>query len=93
MPNNLLIDMPCPSQVLLQHRTLRNYVSPDYVLPRLAEKLLFAAVIISLYFGKGSDLSTLNVPVLSSLLFLQAWMCTPCLCLAYTFAGSAACAC
>ncbi|KAF8057935.1 ABCG31 [Scenedesmus sp. PABB004] len=58
-------------KVLLQYRTLRHYRSPAYVLPRLLEKLLFAAVTLSLYWGKGDDLGTLNVPVLSSLLFLQ----------------------
>ena len=58
-------------QVLLQYRTLRNYRSPLYVLPRVLEKLLFAAVVLSLYYGKGTDFSTLNIPVLSSLLFLM----------------------
>uniref|UniRef100_A0A383VBA5 ABC transporter domain-containing protein n=1 Tax=Tetradesmus obliquus TaxID=3088 RepID=A0A383VBA5_TETOB len=58
-------------KVLLQYRTLRNYRTPMYVLPRLLEKLLFAAVLLSLYWGKGTDFSTLNIPVLSSLLFLM----------------------
>jgi hypothetical protein len=39
-------------QVLLQYRTLRNYRTLMYVLPRLLEKLLFAAVLVSLYWGK-----------------------------------------
>jgi hypothetical protein len=38
--------------VLLQYRTLRNYRTLMYVLPRLLEKLLFAAVLLSLYWGK-----------------------------------------
>jgi hypothetical protein len=58
-------------QVLLWYRTMRNYCSPAYVLPRLCEKLLFAVVVLSLYHGKGADFSTLNAPVLSSLLFLS----------------------
>lgn len=58
-------------QVLLQYRTLQNYRSAMYMLPRLLEKLLFAAVVLSLYWGKGIDFSTLNIPVLSSLLFLM----------------------
>lgn len=47
---------PCLQQlqVLLQYRTGRHYISPVYVLPRLLEKLLFAAVVLSLYWGKGT---------------------------------------
>lgn len=37
----------------------------------MLEKLLFAAVVLSLYWNTGTDFSTLNVPVLSSLLFLM----------------------
>ena len=61
---------PC-LQVLLQYRTARNYCSPAYTLPRVLEKVLFAVVVLSLYWNTGNDFSTLNVPVLSSLLFLM----------------------
>jgi len=61
----------CFPQVLLQYRTARNYCSLTYTLPRVLEKLLFAAVVLSLYWNTGTDFSTLNVPVLSSLLFLM----------------------
>lgn len=57
--------------MLLQYRTARNYCSPTYTLPRVLEKLLFAVVVLSLYWDTGNDFSTLNVPVLSSLLFLM----------------------
>jgi hypothetical protein len=57
--------------VLLQYRTARNYCSATYTLPRAMEKVLFAAVVLSLYWNTGTDFSTLNVPVLSSLLFLM----------------------
>lgn len=58
-------------QVLLQYRTGRNYCTPSFILPRVVEKALFSAVLLSLYWGKGTDFSTMNVPVLSSLLFLM----------------------
>jgi hypothetical protein len=35
------------------------------------EKAMFAVVVLSLYWNTGKDFSTLNVPVLSSLLFLM----------------------
>eukprot|EP00775_Hariotina_reticulata_P008880 gene8880-9058_t len=65
-------------QVLLQYRTLRNYSSPLYVAPRVLEKVLFALVVLSLYYGKGTDYSTLNIPLMASLLFLMvlAPMCS-----------------
>jgi hypothetical protein len=50
----LLLLLLAALQVLLQYRTLRNYRTPMYVLPRLLEKLLFAAVLVSLYWGKVS---------------------------------------
>lgn len=58
-------------QVLLQYRTARNYCSATYTLPRVMEKVLFAVVVLSLYWNTGTNFSTLNVPVLSSLLFLM----------------------
>jgi hypothetical protein len=59
------------AQVLLRYRTARNYTTPAYVLPRVAEKLLFAGAMLSLYYGKGKDFSMANAPVLASLLFLS----------------------
>jgi hypothetical protein len=55
----LLLLLCCSNlQVLLQYRTLRNYRTLMYLLPRLLEKLLFAAVVLSLYWGKVGVLHT-----------------------------------
>lgn len=53
------------------------------------EKLLFAAVVLSLYWNTGTDFSTLNVPVLSSLLFLMVLspMCSAIIYLPGEFGG------
>jgi hypothetical protein len=67
----LLLRLVLLLQVLLQYRTARNYCSAVYTLPRVLEKVFFAAVVLSLYWDVGDDFSTLNVPVLSSLLFLM----------------------
>jgi hypothetical protein len=57
---------------------MRNYSTPLYVAPRVLEKVLFALVVLSLYYGKGTDYSTLNIPLMASLLFLMvlAPMCS-----------------
>ncbi len=38
-----------------QYRTVRNYQCMDYLGPRLFDKVIFALVIMSLYFGIGDD--------------------------------------
>jgi hypothetical protein len=54
------------------------------------EKLMFAAVVLSLYWNTGTDFSTLNVPVLSSLLFLMV-LSPMCSAIIYLPGASAAC--
>lgn len=57
--------------VLLKYRTSRNYRDPGYIMPRLADKVLFSFIIATLYLHVGKDLSSTNVVNLSSLVFIS----------------------
>ncbi|PNW87919.1 hypothetical protein CHLRE_01g007000v5 [Chlamydomonas reinhardtii] len=57
-------------KVLLQYRTVRNYQSMEYLGPRLFDKIIFALVIMSLYFGIGDNFKSENVPSMAALMYL-----------------------
>jgi ATP-binding cassette, subfamily G (WHITE), member 2 len=68
---------------LAEFRTLRNYRATVWLLPRVGDKLVFAALIASLYPVAGSDMAPTNMYNLSAALFM--WAIVPAF-------GAAACA-
>jgi hypothetical protein len=62
-------------QTLIQFRTVRNYMNPDWFAPRLADKLLFSFIIALLYLGIGDDFSPENVFNIPAIFFM--WIAIP----------------
>jgi hypothetical protein len=59
-----------PTPTPLQYRTARNYACFDYLAARLFDKVIFALIVMSLYFGTGSNFATDNTPNLAALMYL-----------------------
>jgi hypothetical protein len=51
---------PIPTLTPLQYRTARNYACFDYLAARLFGKVIFALIVMSLYFGIGSNFAADN---------------------------------
>ncbi|KAL4431462.1 hypothetical protein ABPG75_006718 [Micractinium tetrahymenae] len=62
-------------RTLLKYRTTKNYKSPDYLGPRIADKLIFSLIIFTLFWKVGNDLSGNNITNISAVLFM--WVCLP----------------
>ncbi|KAG1671781.1 hypothetical protein FOA52_000158 [Chlamydomonas sp. UWO 241] len=56
--------------VLLRYRTLTNYRTLDYLGPRMFDKIIFAVIMMMLYFQKGDDFVSSNVPNMAALMYL-----------------------
>lgn len=57
-------------RVLIQYRTLRNYRAMDYLGPRMFDKVIFAVVIMSLYWSIGDSFKASNIPSMAALMYL-----------------------
>lgn len=57
-------------KVLLKYRTGRNYRSPAFLASRVADKLIFSAVIFSLFWGLGGKATPGNVVNQAAVLFM-----------------------
>jgi hypothetical protein len=53
---------PNAATPLPQYRTTKNYRSPDFLGPRVADKLIFSLIIMSLFWGIGDELNSTNIP-------------------------------
>eukprot|EP00887_Chlorella_sp_A99_P008260 scaffold12.g8260.t1 len=62
-------------KVLFQYRTLKNYRNPEFLGPRVADKLIFSIIIFTLYWKVGWDLSPTNIPNIGAVLFM--WCTLP----------------
>ncbi|KAL4421764.1 hypothetical protein ABPG77_009747 [Micractinium sp. CCAP 211/92] len=62
-------------RTLLKYRTTKNYKSPDYLGPRVADKLIFSLIIFTLFWKVGNDLSGNNITNIAAVLFM--WVCLP----------------
>jgi hypothetical protein len=49
--------MTAASCNLLQYRAIMDYKNPAWVVPRMADKMLFGTLILTLYLGIGDDFS------------------------------------
>ncbi|KAK9804705.1 hypothetical protein WJX72_000974 [[Myrmecia] bisecta] len=57
---------------LLKHRGLKDLRDPAWLLPRIMDKLIVALLIMTLYWGIGDDLSSVNANNISAVLFMWA---------------------
>ncbi|KAI3436016.1 hypothetical protein D9Q98_002073 [Chlorella vulgaris] len=62
-------------KTLFQYRTTKNYRSPDFLGPRVADKLIFSLIIMSLFWGIGDELNSTNIPNVTAMLFM--WVVLP----------------
>jgi ATP-binding cassette, subfamily G (WHITE), member 2 len=64
---------------LVKYRTVRNYQNPEFLGPRIGDKLIFSALIATLYLGIGDDLKPDNVLNIAAVLFMWCTMpaCAP----------------
>ncbi len=66
----------CPALPrLLQYRTLKNYRDPEYVGPRIADKLIMALLVLTLYLNIGRKEGQENLINISAVLFM--WCVLP----------------
>jgi hypothetical protein len=61
--------------VILKYRTRKNYRDPEYLGPRLGDKIFLSFIITTLYLGVGDDFGADNVINISSALFM--WSTLP----------------
>eukprot|EP00977_Amphora_coffeiformis_P000600 scaffold134_cov94-Amphora_coffeaeformis.AAC.6 len=60
---------------LLKYRGIANYKSVAYLGPRFGDKTLFGLLILSLYYGIGSELDTRSIANTASFLFFLVCLC------------------
>lgn len=61
--------------ILFKYRTLKNYRSPDFLGPRVMDKLIFSIIIFTLYLSIGDNLNQDNLINISAVLFM--WCTLP----------------
>lgn len=62
-------------KILFQYRTLKNYRSPEFLGPRVMDKLIFSIIIFTLYWAVGNKLRPDNVINIAAVLFM--WCTLP----------------
>jgi ATP-binding cassette, subfamily G (WHITE), member 2 len=62
-------------KTLLKYRTLKNYRNPEFLGPRVGDKLIFSIVICTLYVNIGDDLASDNIINVGAVLFM--WCILP----------------
>ncbi|EFN51572.1 hypothetical protein CHLNCDRAFT_140061 [Chlorella variabilis] len=62
-------------KTLFKYRTAKNYRSPDYLGPRVADKLIFSLIIFTLYWKVGKNMNPDNITNIAAVLFM--WVCLP----------------
>jgi ATP-binding cassette, subfamily G (WHITE), member 2 len=60
---------------LVKYRTLRNYRSAEFLGPRLGDKVIFALLISTIYWGVGDSLTPTSYLNVASMLFM--WSILP----------------
>lgn len=56
--------------VLLRYRTTRNYRNPEFLGPRIADKIIFSLLMFTLYWGIGDNKSQKNIINQAAVLFM-----------------------
>ena len=64
---------------LIKYRTSRNYRNPEFLGPRIGDKLIFSLLISTLYLGIGDDLVETNYLNIGAVLFMWSTLpaCAP----------------
>lgn len=62
-------------RTLLKYRTAKNYRSGEFLGPRVADKLIFSLIFMSLFWGIGDNLAADNIPNIAAMLFM--WVVLP----------------
>lgn len=62
-------------KTLLKYRTLKNYRNPEFLGPRIGDKLIFSIIIFTLYWSVGDNLMADNVINIGAVLFM--WCTLP----------------
>jgi ABC-type multidrug transport system ATPase subunit len=62
-------------RTLFKYRTLKNYKNPEFLGPRVGDKLIFSIIIFTLYLSIGDDFSSKNLTNISAVLFM--WCTLP----------------
>ena len=62
-------------KTIVKYRTIRNYTDPEFLGPRIGDKLIFSLINMALYWGIGSDLSSDNLYNIMAMLFM--WTVLP----------------
>jgi hypothetical protein len=62
-------------KTLVKYRTPRNYRDPEFLGPRIGDKLFMTVLIWTLYWGVGADFSPKNYVNISAVLFM--WIVLP----------------
>jgi ATP-binding cassette, subfamily G (WHITE), member 2 len=64
---------------LVKYRTARNYRNPEFLGPRIGDKVIFTLLMGTLYLGIGDDLEPSNYINIAAVLFMWCTMpaCVP----------------
>ena len=64
---------------LVKYRTTRNYRNPEFLGPRIGDKLIFSVLVATLYLGIGDDLGRTNLNNIAAVLFMWSTLpaCAP----------------
>lgn len=62
-------------RTLFKYRTLKNYKNPEFLGPRVGDKLIFSIIIFTLYLSIGDDFKRENLTNISAVLFM--WCTLP----------------
>lgn len=62
-------------RTLLKYRTLKNYRNPEYLGPRIGDKLIFSLLIFTLFWKVGNNLAQDNLMNIAAVLFM--WTTLP----------------
>ena len=60
---------------LLRFRTAKNYRNPEFLGPRLGDKVIFSFLLFTLYWSKGDNINSSNVVNIAGILFM--WVNLP----------------
>ncbi|PRW20409.1 P-loop containing nucleoside triphosphate hydrolase [Chlorella sorokiniana] len=62
-------------RTLLKYRTLKNYRNPEYLGPRIGDKLIFSLLIFTLFWKVGNNLAQDNLMNIAAVLYM--WVTLP----------------
>ena len=67
---------------MIKYRTVKNYMNPEFLGPRIGDKVIFALLVATLYLGIGNDFEPTNYVNIAAVLFM--WSTLPACALLFT---------